>query len=75
MFQNLVTDDKVLSIKSEINGIPVKNSTWLQQVAKVISFNDSSVVLGKSTLIKQHNFFLVKRNWIQLNNYRASGIR
>lgn len=45
--QNLVTDDKILSIKSEINGIHVKNSTWLQNLVRVKGQNESKTFQGK----------------------------
>ncbi|CAH1708742.1 unnamed protein product [Aphis gossypii] len=39
----LVTDDKILSIKSEINDISVKNSEWLQSLVKNQNQNESEI--------------------------------
>lgn len=45
--QNLLTDDKILSIKSEVNGIHVRNSAWLQNAIKIKSQNGSNIVQRK----------------------------
>ncbi|XP_060868755.1 LOW QUALITY PROTEIN: transcriptional protein SWT1-like [Metopolophium dirhodum] len=39
----LVTDDKILSIKSEVNGISVKNSLWLQNLVTNTNQNNSDI--------------------------------
>uniref|UniRef100_A0A2S2QKY5 Transcriptional protein swt1 n=1 Tax=Sipha flava TaxID=143950 RepID=A0A2S2QKY5_9HEMI len=44
----LITDDKILSIKSEINGIPVKNSAWLQHLVSVKNSSKSEIFQGSA---------------------------
>uniref|UniRef100_A0A2H8TQ75 Transcriptional protein swt1 n=1 Tax=Melanaphis sacchari TaxID=742174 RepID=A0A2H8TQ75_9HEMI len=44
----LITDDKILSIKSEINGISVKNSNWLQSLVTNTNQNESGIFQGSS---------------------------
>ncbi|XP_050423312.1 uncharacterized protein LOC126835047 isoform X2 [Adelges cooleyi] len=39
----LVTDDKILSVKSEVSGIPVRNSLWLLEIIKEKNPNDANV--------------------------------
>ncbi|XP_060838805.1 transcriptional protein SWT1-like isoform X2 [Rhopalosiphum padi] len=39
----LVTDDKILSIKSEFNGVSVKNSEWLQSLVTNTNQNESEI--------------------------------
>lgn len=45
--QNLVTDDKILSIKSEVNGISAKNSTWLRSLVSNKNQTQSQIFQGK----------------------------
>lgn len=46
--QDLITDDKMLSVKSEINGIHAKNSAWLENLISVKYLNGSQIFQGKS---------------------------
>lgn len=48
--QTLVTNDKILSIKSEVTGISVQNSTWLHNLVSIKKTNESEVFQGKCSL-------------------------
>ncbi|XP_050542245.1 transcriptional protein SWT1-like isoform X1 [Daktulosphaira vitifoliae] len=57
----LITDDKILSVKSEINGICVKNSIWLQNMVKAKEPNSSKVFQAVAMMFpKVEDSLLVK---------------
>jgi len=75
LLQYLVTDDKILNIKSEFNGISVKNSIWLQSLVTDTSQNNSEIFQGKRYTIlfnTRHSLFQKVLMFLKIYFYTVS---